>query len=55
MSVGYAAFKDNPRASIDDLEHKADADMYAEKAKYYKESGIDRRRQLFEKGIGQVK
>ncbi len=55
VSVGYAALKDNTRASIDDLERKADADMYAEKARYYKESGIDRRRQLFEKGIGQVK
>ena len=55
MSVGYAVHRDNAEASIDDLEHKADADMYAEKARYYKESGIDRRRQLFEKGIGQVK
>lgn len=44
MSVGYAALKDHPGVSIDDLEHIADADMYAEKEKHYKERGIERRR-----------
>ena len=44
MSVGYAAHKDQPDASVDDLEHVADADMYAEKEKHYKERGIERRR-----------
>lgn len=44
MSIGYATAKKNPGASVDELEHAADADMYAEKEKYYKEHGIDRRR-----------
>ena len=44
MSVGYAAHDDNENASIDELEHLADADMYVEKEKYYKENGIERRR-----------
>ncbi len=44
MSVGYASHRDQPDASIDDLEHIADADMYAQKEKYYKERGIERRR-----------
>ncbi|MBQ3428113.1 MAG: GGDEF domain-containing protein [Clostridia bacterium] len=44
MSVGFAALRDNPKATIDDLEHLSDADMYAEKDRYYKENGIERRR-----------
>ncbi len=44
MSVGFAAYRDNPKATIDDLEHLADKDMYAEKERYYKEKGIERRR-----------
>jgi len=44
MSVGYAACKDSPGATVDDLERLADADMYAEKEKYYRETGIERRR-----------
>ena len=44
MSIGFASHKDKPTATIDELEHIADADMYAEKEKYYKERGIDRRR-----------
>ncbi len=44
MSIGYATHVDNPDASVDDLEHIADADMYADKERYYKERGIDRRR-----------
>jgi diguanylate cyclase (GGDEF)-like protein len=44
LSIGYAVHKDNPDASLADLEHIADEDMYVQKAKYYKERGIDRRR-----------
>ncbi len=44
MSVGYAAFHDHPDASMDELERIADADMYAEKDRHYRERGIDRRR-----------
>ena len=44
MSIGYAASKDRPNAKVDDLEHIADANMYADKDKFYKEQGIDRRR-----------
>lgn len=43
MSIGYAAHSARPGASIDDLEHMADADMYAEKDRHYKERGIERR------------
>ena len=44
MSVGYAAYADHPDATVDDLEHIADASMYVEKDRYYRETGIDRRR-----------
>lgn len=44
LSIGYAACSDQPGSSVDDLEHLADADMYAEKKRYYEERGIDRRR-----------
>ena len=44
LSVGYASYKENPAASIDDLEHIADSQMYKDKEKFYRESGIDRRR-----------
>ncbi len=44
VSVGYAAYRANPGASIDDLEHLADTDMYGEKERYYRENAIDRRR-----------
>ncbi len=44
VSVGYAAHKDNPKASIDELEQMADRDMYAEKKRFYLESGLDRRK-----------
>ena len=44
MSVGYAACRDHPGASIDDLEKAADASMYAEKERYYREKGLDRRK-----------
>lgn len=44
VSVGFAAIKDHPGASVDELERLADEDMYAEKAKFYRERGIDRRK-----------
>ena len=44
MSIGYASHKEYPDASIDDLEHSADADMYEDKEKFYKEHGIERRK-----------
>jgi hypothetical protein len=44
MAVGYAASRDHPGATIDELERIADADMYAEKEKHYRENGIARRR-----------
>ena len=44
LSVGYASLKETPAASIDDLEHLADSQMYKDKDQYYRESGIDRRR-----------
>ncbi|MBQ9004351.1 MAG: GGDEF domain-containing protein [Eggerthellaceae bacterium] len=44
LAVGYASYADHPDATVDDLEHLADADMYAEKERYYRETGIDRRR-----------
>lgn len=43
MSVGYATHRDHKNATIDDLEHIADAEMYKDKDRYYKERGIDRR------------
>lgn len=43
MAVGYASAADHPGATVDDLEHMADADMYAEKDRHYREAGIDRR------------
>ena len=44
MSVGYASHRTNPNATIDDLEHLADSDMYTQKDKFYKERGIERRK-----------
>ena len=44
MSIGYACVRNNPGATVDELERMADKDMYSEKEKYYKEHGIDRRR-----------
>jgi len=44
MSVGFAAHNEKPDAGVDDLEHIADADMYTQKEKFYKERGIERRR-----------
>ena len=44
VSVGYAAHADHCEATVDDLEHMADADMYVEKERYYQEAGIDQRK-----------
>ena len=44
LSVGYAAYVDHRDATVDNLEQLADANMYAEKDRYYRETGIDRRR-----------
>ena len=44
VSCGYAAVCDHPGATVDDLEQLADADMYAEKERYYQETGAVRRR-----------
>ena len=44
VSVGYAASRDHPGADAEELERIADADMYSEKERYYKERGIERRR-----------
>jgi diguanylate cyclase (GGDEF)-like protein len=39
VSIGYAAFRDHPDATVDDLEHIADAAMYAAKEEHYREKG----------------
>lgn len=44
IAVGYASFADHPDATVDDLERMADTNMYAEKRRYYRDTGIDRRR-----------
>ena len=43
MSVGYASLHKHPNASMEELEHIADQDMYEEKSRYYRDRGIDRR------------
>ena len=44
LSIGYAAIGDHSGATIDELEHRADAEMYKDKDRYYRERGIDRRK-----------
>lgn len=44
LAVGYASHREHPDVKLDELEHLADADMYAEKRRYYVENGIDRRK-----------
>jgi len=44
LSIGYASKMDNKDASISDLEKLADSRMYEDKERYYRESGMDRRR-----------
>ncbi len=43
ISLGYAAAKDHPEASIEELERLADEAMYKEKEKYYQQPTHDRR------------
>ena len=43
ISIGYASLADNEHLTIHGLEKKADEEMYKAKARYYEESGIDRR------------
>lgn len=42
LSAGYASSADHPDATVDDLAHIADADMYVEKDQYYQDAGIVR-------------
>ncbi|MFV0635344.1 diguanylate cyclase domain-containing protein [Mitsuokella sp. WILCCON 0060] len=44
ISFGWASHEEFPEASIDELLHKADKRMYADKAAYYRQAGIDRRK-----------
>ena len=44
LSVGTAAAAENPGLSLEQLINQADLSMYIEKAQYYKETGIERRR-----------
>ncbi|MCR5784297.1 MAG: GGDEF domain-containing protein [Eubacterium sp.] len=44
LAVGFAAKRDNPNVDINELGKIADAMMYEDKEKYYKENGIDRRK-----------
>ena len=43
MSLGCSTHKDNPDASIEELEKLADAEMYKDKEKYYSQPGHNRR------------
>lgn len=43
ISVGYAALSEHQGATVDELGHTADVNMYAEKERYYRERGIARR------------
>ena len=44
ISIGYAAHRDHPTLSVEDLEKLADRMMYSDKAEYYRIAGIDRRK-----------
>ncbi|WP_050008128.1 GGDEF domain-containing protein [Butyrivibrio sp. WCE2006] len=44
LSIGYAAHRDYPGDTIDELKKKADSRMYDEKSKFYQETGLERRR-----------
>ena len=43
LSAGYALAKDHPGLSAEKLVREADLKMYAAKAAYYRENGVDRR------------
>lgn len=44
ISYGYALKQHNPQAIIIDLAKIADKEMYKQKALFYSESGVDRRK-----------
>lgn len=44
VSIGYACGIDYPECTIQELQKKADEMMYRDKAEYYRNSGINRRR-----------
>lgn len=44
ISIGYAALKDHPDATVTQLEKLADESMYEDKAEFYRTHNIDRRR-----------
>lgn len=46
VSCGYVFSKESEWASLKEIAHVADIRMYEEKARYYKNSGVDRRGQL---------
>ena len=43
LSIGYAAHRDHPDASVEQLKRIADSNMYEDKNKFYEETGLDRR------------
>ena len=43
FSLGCASYRENPDASIEDLEKLADEEMYKDKEKYYSQPGHNRR------------
>lgn len=44
ISAGYACAEEEPEMSLDELIALADKRMYADKSRFYKESGLDRRK-----------
>ena len=44
ISAGYASAKENPEMTLDELIALSDKRMYADKSRFYKESGLDRRK-----------
>lgn len=44
ISAGYASAEENPEMDLDELIALSDRRMYADKSKFYKESGLDRRK-----------
>jgi len=43
VSAGYASHADHPEATVEELEKMADRNMYEDKQRYYRETGIERR------------
>ena len=43
ISIGVAAYADNQDLNVNELEKKADNEMYQAKARYYAAKGVDRR------------